>query len=477
MDIGYILGEYGHLVANEPTYTPIEQFQLLHSKSQFCVASTRALLLTTYVKWANVYPEIKPQLLTIFERYRHVLDAELQQRACEYYALASRPEPDELLAAVCEELPPFPPRVSSLVGRLNRKHGDTEDKRTWVHGGKEANLDRRATQRNKTNVANGNASNAAGQGDSEDVMTSLAGLEIAPSSAIANSTNAANDKLSQLASGPNIDRWFNKLTCSAEGVLYEDVQVQIGIKSRYQGHLGQLAIYVGNKVPAPLTSFTTKIDVHDTEALSVTFAKLPQSTVASLGQMQVLLHVECKRMFSEPPILNISFLTGSHQTVAIRLPIMVTKFFEHVKLGGADFFERWKLIGGPPREVQTIFPIELTSSGQLDLQKQKQVVSGHGLNLLTDVDPNPNNLVGAGVLHMSTDGKVGCLLRLEPNREAKVGISCQNRVHATDSALPALPNYGKEYLGRSGGPGGKIGAKAFKCWFTGLMVKYIVQII
>jgi len=131
---GYILGEYGHLIANEPGYSPLEQFQLLHSKSQFCLAATRALLLSTYIKWVNVFPEIKPQLLNIFERYRHVLDAELQQRACEFYALASRLDDDEFLQNICEEMPPFPPRVSALLGSLNRKHGDTGDKRTWVHG-------------------------------------------------------------------------------------------------------------------------------------------------------------------------------------------------------------------------------------------------------------------------------------------------------------------------------------------------------
>lgn len=102
------------------------------------------------------------------------------------------------------------------------------------------------------------------------------------------------------------------------------------------------------------------------------------------------------------------------------MPVVITKFFEHVKLGQADFFERWKLIGGPPREDQAVFPIELNGQGQLDLVKHRQVVSGHRLNLLDDIDPNPNNLVAAGVLHMSVEGKVGCLLRLEPNREAKV---------------------------------------------------------
>ena len=61
------------------------------------MAPTRALLLSTYIKWVNVFPEIKPQLVNVFERYRHVLDVDLQQRACEFYALASRPDDDELL--------------------------------------------------------------------------------------------------------------------------------------------------------------------------------------------------------------------------------------------------------------------------------------------------------------------------------------------------------------------------------------------
>lgn len=103
---GYILGEFGHLIANEPGSSPIEQFHALHSRSHLCAQSTRALLLTTYVKWLNLFPEIREQILFVLNRYRHVLDAELQQRACEYMALASLPD-DELLQAVCDEMPPF----------------------------------------------------------------------------------------------------------------------------------------------------------------------------------------------------------------------------------------------------------------------------------------------------------------------------------------------------------------------------------
>lgn len=50
---GYILGEFGHLIANDPGCSPIEQFQALHSKINLCSASTRALLLTTYIKVSN----------------------------------------------------------------------------------------------------------------------------------------------------------------------------------------------------------------------------------------------------------------------------------------------------------------------------------------------------------------------------------------------------------------------------------------
>lgn len=415
---GYILGEYGHLIANEPGYSPTEQFQVLHSKSQFCIAATRSLLLSTYIKWVNVFPELKPQLVNIFERYRHVLDAELQQRACEFYTLASRSDDDEVLQNVCEEMPPFPPRVSTLMSRLNRKIGDTEDKRTWIHGGKEINFERQLTKAQTTkskDVLQNSLATASATSDTDDAMNSLAGLDLSSTS-----HTPGSEAVPRLTIGPGIDKWLNKLTYSAEGVLYEDVQIQVGVKSRFQGHLGQLAIYFGNKVSVPLTSFTSTIHISEPDALSATFAKIPSNVLAPRTQSQQILHVECKKVFTSFPVLTVSFLAGAHQSISVRLPITVTKFFEGVKFGQADFFERWKLIGGPPRESQVVFPIALDNTGHIDLARNRQVIAGHHLAILEDIDPNPSNLVGAGVLHTSVDGKVGCLLRLEPNREAKV---------------------------------------------------------
>jgi len=281
-----------------------------------------------------------------------------------------------------------------------------------------------------------------------DVMSSLAGLDLSssatttsptqmsPSSELPGRFDSPSTKAaaSNYASNPTVDKWFEKLTYAHEGILFEDVQIQIGVKTEYHGHLGRVALYFGNKMPQALTSFTASVDGFDTSALSVSFAKIPQTTIPRTTQTQQILHVECKSIYSTPPILQISFMAGSLQTHRLRLPIVITKFFEPVKFGQAEFFERWKLIGGPPREAQVVFPINLDTSGFVDTPKQKKVVAGNGFQLLEGVDPNPINLVGAGVLHTSGAGKVGCLLRVEPNREAKL---CRLTLRSTSEIVAA----------------------------------------
>jgi AP-2 complex subunit alpha len=98
-------------------------------------------------------------------------------------------------------------------------------------------------------------------------------------------------------------------------------------------------------------------------------------------------------------------------------------------------------------------PIKLDASGAPDVAKNNKVIAGNKLGLLEGVsritwsglvssttltlyrsrlfqiDPNPVNAVAAGVLHMSTGGKVGCLLRLEPNKDAKL---CRLTIRSTN---------------------------------------------
>lgn len=70
----------------------------------------------------------------------------------------------------------------------------------------------------------------------------------------------------------------------------------------------------------------------------------------------------------------------------------------------------------------------------MDLPAARNKLFGFGMQLLDGVDPNPDNMVCAGIIH--TQGQqVGCLLRLEPNRQAQV---CRYYVLFNVSALIRL---------------------------------------
>jgi len=429
----YIMGEFGHLVANNEGLSPIEQFQVLHSKANHCSTSTRAMMLTTYLKWLNLFPEIRSQILEVFERYSHVLDAELQQRACEYLAIAQLPD-ENLLQTVCDEMPPFPERESTLLTRLNKTQGETGDKRTWVIGGKEANKakDENRLQgvprKNGSSISNSGpiplppvaSSSAIGGANvngetnelTEDLMNNLQ-LESTPRPA----KPVEPPTTSVLTYGT--EKQLIRLSYLSEGVLYEDVQLQIGLKSEYHGDHGQLTLYFGNKINAPLESLTLMVESDEPSALTVSFPSIPVNKIEPMTQMEQGVMVECKGPFGKLPVLKVSYLAGSLQSFAIRLPVYLTKFIEPIPLNATTFFERWKQIGGPPREQQEIFKIKKTGDGEMmKSSKMAQLVAGMKLNILEQIDPNPNNLVGAGVLNTSANGKVGCLMRLEPNEKA-----------------------------------------------------------
>lgn len=57
----------------------------------------------------------------------------------------------------------------------------------------------------------------------------------------------------------------------------------------------------------------------------------------------------------------------------------------------------------------------------LDLPGARNKLMGFGMQLLENVDPNPDNMVCAGIIHTQTQ-QVGCLLRLEPNKQAQVCV-------------------------------------------------------
>lgn len=413
---GYVLGEFGHLIADTKGCSPIEQFMALQTKMMSCGDTTRALILSSFIKFVNLFPEIKPQLLHVFNIYAHSPDSELQQRACEYSALATLPT-DDLLRTVCDEMPPFSERASVLLARLHQKSAGISDKRTWVVGGKDANQDAKELILQQTgglkrafttSMSNSPMKPTNGTNGSS---TDLAGLNMNGESKEPNLASAAHLT-------PNWDIGYNRLFFSDEGVLYEDAQIQVGYRSEFRGHLGVIKLYFSNKASFQIGSFTTTLDNPSSADLKVDTKSLPDSAIHAGGQSQQTMFVAAQGAFADAPTIRISYLAGALQAYTLQLPILMHKYMEPAALSAEDFFKRWRQINGGNLESQSTFGV--SGKGKVMNEAQaRRVVEGFKWKILNGVDPNPKNIVGCTVFQMEKS-KVGCLLRLEPNYEQKV---------------------------------------------------------
>lgn len=417
---GYILGEFGHLIADNKGCSPIEQFLALQAKMASCSDNTRALLLSSFVKFVNLFPEIKPQLLQVFRIYSHSPDSELQQRAYEYLCLVTLPT-DDLLRTVCDEMPPFSERASVLLSRLHQKTAGTSDKRTWVVGGKDANVDQKeflmtqqtGLKRSFTTIVNGSSGNTNGA-PKNAASSDLAGLDMSPTVQAPKAPNLA----SAAHLTPDWEPGFNRLFFEDSGVLFEDAQVQVGFRSEYRVHLGVIKFYFTNKSNFSVGSFTTTVDNPSSPSLKADTKNLPDPNVAALAQTQQTLFFEAHAAFADPPTIRISYLAGALQAYTLKLPVLMHKYMDPSSLSAEDFFKRWKQIGGAPLEAQSTFGVSGRGRA-MDEKFTRKIVEGFKWKILPDVDPNPRNIVGCAVYQMES-GKTGCLLRLEPNYEKQV---------------------------------------------------------
>ncbi|KAM9372773.1 AP-2 complex subunit alpha-2 isoform 1-T1 [Phaethornis superciliosus] len=419
---GYILGEFGNLIAGDPRSSPLIQFNLLHSKFHLCSVPTRALLLSTYIKFVNLFPEIKTTIQDVLRSDSQLknADVELQQRAVEYLRLSTIASTD-ILATVLEEMPPFPERESSILAKLKKKKGPGT-----VTDLEEIKKERCSDVNGSAEPPSLDRSRVSTPSPSADLL----GLGAAPLANAAPpppfSDSLLVDVFTESASAvaplaPGSDDNFARFVCKNNGVLFENQLLQIGLKSEFRQNLGRMFIFYGNKTSTQFLNFTPTVICSDDLQSNILncssiSTKPVDPTVDGGAQVQQVVNIECVSDFMEAPILNIQFrYGGTFQNLSVKLPITLNKFFQPTEMSSQDFFQRWKQLSNPKQEVQNIFK----AKHPMDAEITKAKIIGFGSALLEEVDPNPANFVGAGIIHTKTT-QIGCLLRLEPNLQAQM---------------------------------------------------------
>ncbi|XP_039542955.1 AP-2 complex subunit alpha-2 isoform X4 [Pimephales promelas] len=455
---GYILGEFGNLIAGDPRSSPLVQFNLLHSKFHLCSVPTRALLLSAYIKFINLFPETKSTIQEVLRSDSQIRnsDVELQQRAVEYLKLSSIASTD-VLATVLEEMPPFPERESSILAKLKKKKGPgavsvnelEEGKREGeLNGGGERGGD-------NSGIAASNASTPSPSADLLGLRTVPPVTAAAPSAGsllvdVFSEAGVNDDGFlrdlepptessdSLLAEGPGdsdsapssavsedpapplpeSNELLNKFVCKNNGVLFENQLLQIGIKSEYRQNLGRMYLFYGNKTSVQFVTFTTTVTCPgELQSQLNVQTKTVEPLIEGGAQVQQVINIECLTDFLDAPLLNIKFSRygGALQNLTLKLPVTINKFFQPTEMASHDFFQRWKQLSQPQQEAQKIFK----ANHAMDTEVLKAKLLGLGMALLENVDPNPENFVCAGVIQTKAQ-QVGSLLRLEPNAQAQM---------------------------------------------------------
>lgn len=422
---GYLLGEFGHLIADNKGCSPIEQLMALQTKMLSSPDGTRALILSTFIKYVNLFPEIKPQLLQMFNFYSFSPDSELQQRACEYLGLVNMPT-DDLLRSVCDEMPPFSERASILLQRLHKKSAGISERRTWLVGGKDANADQQEVilaqntglKRTFTTIVHG--SSPAVNGDRNKPLPPTNGNSASADLAGLDMNGSAGTNLASTTHlSPDWEAGFNRLYFDSEGVLYEDPQIQVGVRAEFRGHLGVVKLYFTNKSSFAVGSFTVTIDNPYKESIRIDTKSMPDSNVEANGQTVMTVIITSLKPFPDAPTMRVSYLAGALQAYTLKLPVLPHRYMDPSELNAEDFFKRWRQIGNADgMEAQATFDIKDKSRG-INESEMVKILQGFGFRVLAGVDPNKTNRVGCGVYQIE-GGKMGCLVRCEPNVEGKV---------------------------------------------------------
>ena len=224
------------------------QFNLLHTKYHLCSPTTRSLLLSTYMKFINLFPEIKQHVQDVLRHdsnYRSS-DVEIQQRATEYLRLSEVCSPT-VLATVLEIMPPYPEKQSPLLVRLKQKKPlmeaeDTSEPSTTP-----------AAHVDETPKLTVNAPPPQQQQDglllALDTDESYATYSPATSNSVPTATNTSQSST-------------KKFLFKNSDIIFENDLLQIGIKSELKKSVLQLEFYYGNKTNSTLSNISTSINQH-----------------------------------------------------------------------------------------------------------------------------------------------------------------------------------------------------------------------
>jgi len=383
------------------------QFDALYTHFDDVSNATKAILLHTFGKMINLYPDQKELLREAIKPYASSIDMELQQRAVEYSIISTD---GAMTQKIFDFIPPFAKdKKSGLIAKLSKDNSKTADRNVWAS--------REAKEEVEQSVRAKSAPVAAAAAAPKPVQeTQAAPPEPLEDSLIDFSDNTPTGL--DPAATAVVAKHYRDLLTKNSGLIIENSFLQIGIKMQFQAHQGRLTLFFGNKSTSPLLG--CELVIGSVDGLKLQLGPTPPKILPK-SQVKVSIAITCMKPFSGSPSFDLKFShSGTAYHWPLQLPIVATKFMSGTPLDLSVFQQRWQSLAANRTVESTV-----RSEKPVDVSYWSTLVSkALGLYIV----PTPTVVTAAGLFLTGTKKqqqfiKVGTLLRLQPNPDGTLLVT------------------------------------------------------
>ena len=474
----YILGEYGGADAvevhgvngvNGTNGAVNSQFLLLHRHYHAASPQAKAMMLNCYEKMRTRAPATLAKTIdAVMDSERRSIDPEIQQRALEYFALASNPE---MAGVALKELPKWEVKNSVLlrkliVGNDLDDQSSREFQPAWLEeddgadDGAEGAAAAAAAEGAEVPVAaddvplsnredpgsqppvadlmdllsfgDEGGAGAADNSDPSDPFTSVTAAATNDLSPVVDETTYSPHEEERQDSTAHHNPLFgaapealrlvppvsdlNALYGAQSGVLFEDHNLQVGVRmhSEADAQTVVLGFYIGNKTGDEI-KLRTFVPMHVDAGRFVFSFPEPPPTILPGQQVHISTSWTCLRPYSEVPAVELEYTTAESDAKAARilaLPLTPNKFSTPASIPAEMFLKRWNQVNGPPFKLGR----SLGGNATWDTQAVEDTLVAFGMQPVVVPALGAGAVNAASIFHCAsgTVKAVPCMVRVSP---------------------------------------------------------------
>ena len=364
----YTLAEYGNLISNQPGKEPYKIYENLNRHWINTSNTGKAMLMNSYVKLANVFPELKDEIISVLEINSEHWDPDIQQRAVEYLQiLKDDPRVEQIKTYVLQKMPAFSEEIQNNNPLLKRIYAlksssKTQDptvlnelkkvaeeelykSRAYMSSG---TISKEFSSVGKETINLGGMKSSSPEGKAGPTTTIqedlLGGDDLLGTSTTSSSAEniqdhplyqSCKDKIainenvipipSKLKLPTSNAQEFKALISTENGVLYQDNYVTVNYKSSFQGSLGKIAIQFVSK-GSQLSNVV--VSIPNTQNIFFNISPVQYGDNPS-----VMIQCINTGVGAETPMVNLNFYQGeTYRNMNFGLPVLSNKWVSPVNM-------------------------------------------------------------------------------------------------------------------------------------------------